>query len=82
MSDLPGGDARTNAELFQLLLDDRAPVPLRQLVCLSASVALVAAGKANSHEDAYTIATELLTSGRTKAKYLDYCDAARECASN
>src|SRR5690606_163692 len=81
IGDVPGGDASTNAELFRLLFDDCAPVQLRQLVCLSASVALVAAKTADSYLDAYGMASDLLSSGKAKAKYLDYREAARSCAT-
>ncbi len=81
IGDVPGGDASTNAELFRLLIDDSAPPQLRQLVCLSASVALVAAQKTDSHVDGYRIATELLSSGEAKAKYLDYRDTAKAYAT-
>lgn len=81
IDDVPGGDASVNAELFRLLFDDCAPLPLRQLVCLSASVALIAAKAVDSYTDAYAIASELLSSGKAKAKFLDYREAARACAT-
>lgn len=80
VSELPGGNAQTNAELFELLLDDRAPESLRQLVCLSASVALVAAGRAPSYADGYEFAHALLRDGQAKAQFLEYRAVARACA--
>jgi anthranilate phosphoribosyltransferase len=81
IGDVPGGGASVNAELFRLLFDDGAPLPLRQLVCLSASVALIAAKTANSYTEAYAIASELLSSGKAKAKFLEYREAARACGN-
>lgn len=80
IGDVPGGDAPINAELFRLLFDDRAPLQLRQLVCLSASIALVVARKVESHTDGFRLAGELLASGKAKAKYRDYRDAAKTYA--
>ncbi len=81
VSELPGGNAETNAELFRLLFEDRAPTPLRQLVCVSASVAFVSAARAQTYSEGYALASELLSTGKAKAKYVEYRAVAASCAT-
>jgi anthranilate phosphoribosyltransferase len=64
------------AELFVALLDDVAPACLRDTVCFSAAIALVAAGRADELRAAYAKARALFAAGLVRDKFLHYRSVA------
>lgn len=70
--EVPGGDADVNAELFALLLTDQAPPSLRDTVCLSAAIAMVAARPELSIAAGYERARHLLATGKVREKFETY----------
>lgn len=76
LEEMACGDASANAELFVALLDDVAPPCLRDTVCFSAAVALVAAGRAHDLPTAYANARTSFSSGRVRDKFLHYRSVA------
>jgi anthranilate phosphoribosyltransferase len=75
-SDLPGGDAATNAEMFRRLLHGQAPPALRVVVCLSAALAFFAAERTESVSSGLSLAAQLLASGAVREKFTQYRDVA------
>lgn len=69
---LPGGDAETNAALFRQLLDGTAPPALRDVVCLSAALVLLAAGRVTELRDGLELAREALAAGKVADKFAQY----------
>jgi anthranilate phosphoribosyltransferase len=63
---LAGGDATRNVQILEDLLDNRAPVGLRDTVCLNAGAALWVAGRTGSLKSGVDEARRLLTTGEVK----------------
>ncbi len=68
---LAGGDATRNAQILEALLDNRAPVGLRDTVCLNAGAALWVAGRTGGLKSGVDEARRLLTTGEVK-KWLQH----------
>src|ERR1051326_5508094 len=67
LADILGGDAEQNAGIIRDVLSGK-PSPRRDVVLLNAAAALVAAGRAQSIEEALPIATQSIDSGAALAK--------------
>jgi len=63
---LAGGGAAHNAQILDALLDNRAPIGLRDTVCLNAGAALWVAGRTGSLKSGVDEARRLLTTGEVK----------------
>jgi anthranilate phosphoribosyltransferase len=81
-SDLPGGDADVNAELFHQLLESHAPRALRDVVCLSAGLAFFAARRTASARDGVELAEQLLAAGLVRQKFAQYRDVVASSAAD
>jgi len=64
---LAGGDAATNAGMIRRILEGE-PGPRRDFVCINASAALVAAGRAANFREGARLAEEAIDSGAALAK--------------
>jgi len=64
---LPHGDFNKNAEIFMKLLDGDSCGGLLDMVALNAGAAIFTLERANSISEGYTIAKELIMSGKTKS---------------
>jgi len=67
LKQIQGGDAPDNAEVIRSVLSGK-PGPHRDIVCLNASAALTASGKAASLRDGLVLAAESIASGRALEK--------------
>ncbi len=67
LDDISGGDVRANAQIIRNILDGKESAR-RHVVLLNAAAALVAAGRADSVQDALPLATQSLDSGAARAK--------------
>lgn len=65
--DLRGGDAATNASIFQSILNGEDTGPRRDMILVNAAAGLVAAGEASDIGAGMTLATEALQSGAVTA---------------
>jgi len=68
LADLGGGNRDANAEIIRRLLRNEDRGPKRDAVLLNAGAALFVAGKTKSVSEGWELATEILSSGRAKAK--------------
>src|SRR5205823_1114336 len=68
LSDLAGGDRKTNAEIVWRLLRNQERGPKRDAVLLNAAAALFVAGKTKSLLAGWDLAAELIDSGKAEAK--------------
>lgn len=66
--DLLGGDCNTNAEIVRRILNNTERGPKRDAVLLNAAAALFIAGKTKSLVEGWTLATEVIDSGKAAAK--------------
>ncbi len=66
LSDLLGGDARTNAHALAAMLGGEKG-PLRDIVLLTAAAGMIVAGKAEKLDAGMTLAVESLDSGKAQA---------------
>jgi anthranilate phosphoribosyltransferase len=67
LTEISGGDAKENAQIIRDILDG-AKSPRRDVILLNASAALVAAGKADSIEQAMPVAVNSIDSGAAREK--------------
>lgn len=67
LASLEGGDAATNAEIIRRILDGERS-PKRDVVLLNAAASLVAAGKAETIEDAIPVAATAIDIGEAKRR--------------
>jgi len=65
MSELKGGDAKTNAAAIELLLAGHASA-YRDIVCLNSAAALLIAGKASNIEHGVALAQQAIDSGTAR----------------
>ncbi len=65
--DLKGGDPETNAAILREVLEG-APGPKRDIVCLNAAFALVAAGKASSLAAGLALAGDMIDAGAARER--------------
>lgn len=69
---LPGGNVDENAESFLRLLEGEKLNGLSDMVCLNAGTVVWLAGRADSVEEGYKLAGELLASGKAKTCFEEY----------
>lgn len=74
LADLRGGDRDTNANIIRQVLsgDDRGPK--RDAVLLNAAAALFLAGKCRTMGEGWTLAAEIIDSGRAQRKLMELAD--------
>ncbi|MFZ0828211.1 MAG: anthranilate phosphoribosyltransferase [Verrucomicrobiia bacterium] len=68
LADLLGGDRHTNAEIVRRILGNQERGPKRDAVLLNAAAALFVAGKTKSLVEGWTLAEEVIDSGKAAAK--------------
>jgi anthranilate phosphoribosyltransferase len=68
ISDLAGGNRETNAEIVRRVLGGQDRGPKREAVLLNAGAALFVAGKARSISEGWTLAADVIDTGRAVAK--------------
>lgn len=68
MDELAGGDAATNVEIFNAILDGSEMGPRRDIVVLNAGASLVVAGLADDLVSGISQASDAISDGRTRAK--------------
>jgi len=68
LADLKGGDRQANAEIVRRLLRGEERGPKRDIVLLNAAAALFVAGQTRTMTDGWTLAAELIDSGRALRK--------------
>jgi anthranilate phosphoribosyltransferase len=68
IKDLTGGDREMNAEIVRRVLGGQDRGPKREAVLLNAGAALFVAGKAHSISEGWTLAADLIDTGRAVAK--------------
>jgi anthranilate phosphoribosyltransferase len=78
MSELIGGGAEENAEIFRNILSDKATAAQRDIVILNATFAIQASGKVNSLLEARELAEESLYSGAAKRVFESFIQATNE----
>lgn len=66
LADIQGGDLDHNEYLLHQILDNHAPSPLADNLCLNTGAGLWIAGKAKDIQDGINQARELLSSGKAK----------------
>ena len=77
LSDLTGGDRQTNAQIIRALLNGSSRGPRRDLALLNAGAALFVAGRSVSISDGFSLAEELIDSGRAERKLKDLASLSR-----
>ncbi len=68
LADLVGGDRNTNAEIVRCVLSNRERGPKRDAVLLNAAAALFVAGETRSLVEGWTLAAEVIDSGKAAAR--------------
>lgn len=68
LADLKGGDCQANATIIRALLEGKDEGPRRDAVLLNAAAALFIAGKTKSMVEGWSLAEELMRSGRAAEK--------------
>ena len=68
LADLRGGDRETNATVIRRLLSGEERGPKRDIALLNAAAALFVAGQTRTITDGWTLAAELIDSGRALRK--------------
>jgi anthranilate phosphoribosyltransferase len=68
IGDLIGGDRGLNADIARGILEGQDRGPKREIVLLNAGAALFVAGKARSISEGWTLAADLIDTGRATAK--------------
>ncbi len=68
LADLLGGERGVNADIVRRLLDGEERGPKRDALLLNAGAALFVAGRARSITDGWTLAAEVIDSGRAQSK--------------
>ena len=71
LADLGGGDCHANAEILRRVLSGKDRGPKRDAVLLNAAAALFVAGKVRSLIDGWSMAAELIDSGKAGQKLSD-----------
>jgi anthranilate phosphoribosyltransferase len=77
LSDLVGGDRAANAEILTRLLAGDERGPKRDAVLLNAAAALLVANRVRSFAEGWTVAGELIDSGRASRKLQSLVAASR-----
>jgi anthranilate phosphoribosyltransferase len=72
LADLRGGDRETNANIIRRILKHEERGPKRDAVLLNAAAALFVAGKTKSLVEGWTLAAEVIDSGRAAAKLAEF----------
>ena len=70
LADLRGGDRETNATIIRRVLGGEERGPKRDIALLNAAAALFVAGQTRTITDGWTLAAELIDSGRAQRKLL------------
>lgn len=71
-SNIPGGDAEINKEIFLELINGKGSQAITDMVTLNAGIALYAADKAVSIKEGYISAKECISSGLMKRQFEKY----------
>lgn len=75
LADLAGGNRKANAEIVRRILHNEDRGPKRDAVLLNAGAALFVANKVKSVTEGWDFASEILTSGKAKAKLAELARA-------
>ena len=74
LTDLVGGDRRTNADIVRRLLRGEERGPKRDAVLLNAAAALLVAGRARTLSDGWELAAGLIDGGQAMKKLMELAD--------
>ncbi|MDP7058597.1 MAG: anthranilate phosphoribosyltransferase, partial [Nitrospinaceae bacterium] len=75
--DLVGGSPKENAEILKDVLSGKKG-PQRDIVLMNASAAIIAAGKAETLDDAIHIARQAIDTGAAEKKLEDLCRVSQK----
>lgn len=72
--EIAGGTAEKNAQLFTLLLQNKAPIQLQNLLALNCAFGLVVGGKSKTISEGLKLARKIIGEGLAYKKFTEYKD--------